>query len=68
MLLYCLRDKKKVDVDPVEYKLDKNGRPRALGTCPICNGAIYTYIKVVDAPPELQKKIAANKGTKKSKN
>ena len=38
---YCVRDKKKVEIqNPVQITM-KNGKPATKGTCPICGNAVF---------------------------
>ena len=38
---YCVRDKKKVEIqNPVKITM-KNGKPATKGTCPICGNSVF---------------------------
>ncbi|BBL45187.1 hypothetical protein MJ1_0006 [Nanobdella aerobiophila] len=44
-MAYCVKCKKKVEVNnPKEVKLE-NGRPAIKGTCPVCGTTVFTFIK-----------------------
>lgn len=38
---YCVRDKKKVEIQDPKADQTKNGRPAIRGTCPECGGSIF---------------------------
>jgi hypothetical protein len=38
---YCVKDKKKVEVQNAEQVTMKNGKPALKGTCPECGGKVY---------------------------
>jgi hypothetical protein len=38
---YCLKDKKKVEMQDPQPITMKNGKPATVGTCPICGTKIY---------------------------
>ena len=38
---YCVKDKKKVEVQNAEQVTMKNGKPALKGTCPVCGGKVY---------------------------
>lgn len=38
---YCVRDKKKVEIQDPKAEETKNGRPAIRGTCPECGGSIF---------------------------
>jgi hypothetical protein len=38
---YCVKDKKKVEIqNPVKTTM-KNGKPATQGTCPVCGGKVF---------------------------
>ncbi len=38
---YCVKDKKKVEVQNAQKITMKNGKPAIQGTCPICGGKVF---------------------------
>ena len=38
---YCVKDKKKVEVQNAQKITMKNGKPALQGTCPICKGKVF---------------------------
>jgi hypothetical protein len=38
---YCVKDKKKVEVQNAERITMKNGKPALQGTCPECGGKVF---------------------------
>ena len=38
---YCVRDKKKVEIQNPQQITMKNGKPATKGTCPICGNAVF---------------------------
>jgi hypothetical protein len=38
---YCLKDKKKVEMQDPKPITMKNGKPATVGTCPVCGTKIY---------------------------
>jgi hypothetical protein len=53
---YCLKEKKKVQVNDPKYEVNARGQPVIKGTCSSCGGKIYKIIKWDEAPAELQSK------------
>ena len=43
---YCVRDKKKVEIQEPKAVETKNGRPAIRGTCPDCGGSIFRLGKM----------------------
>jgi hypothetical protein len=38
---YCVKDKKKVEIQNAQKITMKNGKPAIQGTCPICGGKVF---------------------------
>jgi hypothetical protein len=38
---YCVRDKKKVEIQGAQQVTMKNGKPALKGTCPECGNAVF---------------------------
>jgi len=38
---YCVKDKKKVEVQNPQKITMKNGKPATQGTCPMCGGKVF---------------------------
>jgi DNA polymerase II large subunit len=38
---YCVKDKKKVEVQNPQQITMKNGKPALQGTCPVCGGKVF---------------------------
>jgi hypothetical protein len=38
---YCVKDKKKVEVQNAQKITMKNGKPALQGTCPLCGGKVF---------------------------
>jgi DNA polymerase II large subunit len=38
---YCVKDKKKVEVQNPQHITMKNGKPALQGTCPVCGGKVF---------------------------
>ena len=38
---YCVRDKKKVEIQDPQQITMKNGKPATKGTCPICGNSVF---------------------------
>jgi hypothetical protein len=38
---YCVKDKKKVEIQNPQKITMKNGKPATKGTCPICGGSVF---------------------------
>jgi len=38
---YCVKDKRKVEVQNPQKITMKNGKPAISGTCPICHGKVF---------------------------
>jgi hypothetical protein len=38
---YCVKDKKKVEVQNAQKITMKNGKPAIQGTCPVCGGKVF---------------------------
>jgi len=38
---YCVKDKKKVQVQNPQKITMKNGKPATQGTCPVCGGKVF---------------------------
>ncbi|MBA3795922.1 MAG: hypothetical protein H0X20_01690 [Chloroflexi bacterium] len=38
---YCVRDKKKVEIQDPQQITMKNGKPATKGTCPECKGSVF---------------------------
>lgn len=53
---YCLKEKKKVQVNDPKYEVNARGQPVIKGTCSSCGGKIYKIIKWDEAPAELRSK------------
>ena len=53
---YCLKEKKKVQVNDPKYEVNARGQPVLKGTCSSCGGKIYKIIKWDEAPAELRSK------------
>ncbi len=41
MEAYCVKDKKKVEIQNAQAITMKNGKPATQGTCPVCNGKVF---------------------------
>ena len=38
---YCVKDKKKVEIQKPQAITMKNGKPATQGTCPLCGGKVF---------------------------
>ena len=38
---YCVKDKKKVEIQSAQKITMKNGKPATQGTCPVCGGKVF---------------------------
>ena len=38
---YCVKDKKKVEIQGAQKITMKNGKPATQGTCPVCGGQVF---------------------------
>ena len=38
---YCVKDKKKVEIQNPQKITMKNGKPATKGTCPMCGGSVF---------------------------
>jgi DNA polymerase II large subunit len=38
---YCVKDKRKVEVQNAQRITMKNGKPALQGTCPVCGGKVF---------------------------
>jgi hypothetical protein len=38
---YCVKDKKKVEIQNAQQITMKNGKPAIQGTCPVCGGKVF---------------------------
>ncbi len=45
---YCVKERKKVEIQNPEQVTMKNGRPAIKGTCPDCGTKIFKIGKLVD--------------------
>jgi hypothetical protein len=45
MQAYCVKDRKKVEVQNPEKVVMKNGRTAIKGKCPICGNTVFTFAK-----------------------
>ena len=41
MEAYCVKDKKKVEIQNAQAITMKNGKPATQGTCPVCKGKVF---------------------------
>jgi hypothetical protein len=41
---YCVKCKKKREMEDAQHITTKNGRAAVTGTCPVCNSKMYTFV------------------------
>ncbi len=44
-MAYCVKCKKKVNVEKPQEVTLKNGKKAIRGTCPYCKGTVYVFVK-----------------------
>ncbi len=58
---YCLKEKKKVEIDGPEYALNAKDRPVVRGKCSSCGGKVYAILAAADVPADLKAKLVGKK-------
>ncbi len=59
---YCLKEKKKVEIEGPEYALNAKNRPVVRGKCSSCGGKVYAILAAADVPADLKAKLVGKKG------
>jgi hypothetical protein len=67
----CMKEKKEVAMQDVQYILMKNGRPAAKGVCPHDGTKMFKILAANEIPDDLKRKAeawkASHKGEKRSR-
>ncbi len=60
---YCFKEKKRVNISNPKYQLNARGSPVVSGTCPSCNGKVFTLVKMSAVPDDIKNKLKVKKGS-----
>ena len=59
---YCVKDKRKVEVQNPQRITMKNGKPALQGTCPICGGKVFKIAEPSGPPIEEGRPSGGDRG------